>query len=110
MARHAPGASLPSPAELNAANRAAHARGASGQIDDTTQPGGEGGQPGILRRGAMLEAVGSDLSEGFASELNQIPNGQPQAALNAYHSAYYKAKSPAARDAIDEIWSAFQLR
>jgi len=111
LARHAPGASLPSPAELNAVNQRAHAGvGASGQAHDTTQPGASGGQPGILRRGGMLEAKSNDLSEAFANELDKIPSGQPQTALNAYHAAFHKARTGEARDAIDKIWSAFRRR
>ncbi len=112
MARHAPGASLPSPAELNAVNRAAHARGASGQMqDNVVAPGGAGGTPGILRRGGMLEAQPSDTSEGFANSLNAVPTGSPpNVSLNLYYGALAKAKSPAARDVINTIWSAYQRR
>lgn len=112
MARHIVGAGMPTAAELNAANAAYHAgHGASGQSrDNAVAPGGEGGQSGVNRRGGMLEAYPSDLSEGFANALNQIPSGQPQTALNAYHAAYHKARTPAARDAVDKIWSAFQRR
>ena len=76
-------------------NEAYHAgRGASGQShDNAVAPGGEGGKSGVNRRGGMLEAYPSDLSEAFANELNQIPSGQPQTALNVYHAAYYKASS-----------------
>jgi len=112
LASHAPGASLPSPQELNDANRKAWSRGASGQMhDDTTQPGASGGQPGILRRGSLHMAQPSDTSEGFASELNKVPTGSPpNVSLNLYYGALAKAKSPAARDAIDKVWSAFQRR
>jgi hypothetical protein len=58
----------------------------------------------------MLEAKSSDLSEAFASELDRIPSGQPQTALNTFHAAFHKARTPAARDAIEKIWSAFQRR
>ncbi len=58
----------------------------------------------------MLEAQSNDLSEAFANELDKIPSGQPQTALNAYHAAFHKARTPAARDAVDKIWSAFQRR
>jgi hypothetical protein len=137
MARHIVGAGPPTARELNEAYHKAWASsGASGQQaeDDTAErqqnaqqarasaapiktqyPTGRGkgqrlGTTGINKRGGMLEAVGSDPSEGFASELNAIPSGQPQAALNAYHIAFHKARTPAARDAIDTIWSAYQRR
>jgi len=113
LARHAPVASLPSPAELNATYRAAHAGvGASGQSHDTTQPGKtQQRTSGVNRRGGMLEALPSDSSEGFASELNKVPAGSPpNTALNLYYGALAKAKTPAARDAIDKTWSAFQRR
>lgn len=97
---------------INAMNEAFHAgRGASGQShDNAIPPGGEGGKSGVNRRGGMLEARSNDLSEAFANELDKIPSGQPQSALNSYHSYFHKAKSSAARDAIDKIWSAFQRR
>ena len=105
MARHIVGAGPPSAEELNATHRSVHAGfGASGQTHDVVE---QNGQTGLNRRGELLEARSSDLSEAFANELDKIPSGQPQAALNAYHAAYYKAKSPEAIDAIDKIWSAF---
>jgi LysM repeat protein len=94
---------------INAMNETFHAgRGASGQShDNAVAPGGEGGKSGVNERGGMLEAYPSDLSEGFANALNQIPNGHPQQALNTYHEHYYKAKPGPARDAIDAVWTRF---
>ena len=112
MARHIVGARMPSVAELNEANRRAHAgAGASGQVKDDARPSEQNGAIGLNRRGAMLEAQSSDLSEAFASELDKIPSGQqPNGALNTYHTFFYRAKPGAARDAVDKIWSAFRRR
>jgi len=69
---------------------------------DATQPHNISGPP----QPAMTQ--GSDLSSAFASTLNAIPSGQPQAALNAYHRAFHAAKTSDARDAIDKVWRAHQ--
>ena len=95
-------------------HNAQHARAGAAAVNTQYSTGrGEGqhlGATGTNKRGNMLEAVGSDLSEGFASELTAIPSGRPQRAINCYHAAFHKARTPAARDVIDEVWSAFQRR
>jgi hypothetical protein len=127
-------------AELNAIYGRAHRSGASGQTraaDDrldttayaqqaragvaplntpyTTGRGSEGGRTatpqGANGRGAPgREVFATDPAQGFANELQKIPHGQPQRAINAYRAAYHRARTPAARDVIDEVWSAFQRR
>jgi hypothetical protein len=115
LSRYMPSGStgMPTQKEINDANTAYHAgHGASGQPPAWSA----GGQPGDTNtrgqniRGGMLEALSNDLAQGFANALQKIPNGEPQAALNAYHAAFHKARTPAARDAVDKIWSAFQRR
>ena len=140
MARHIVGAGPPSAAELNVTYRQVHKGGASGQThaaDDRSETTayaqqaragvaplstpyslntGEGGHSAMPRganfrgNGPGLEAVGSDLLEAFANELQKIPHGQPQRTINTYHEHYYAAKPGPARDAIDKVWSAYQRR
>jgi hypothetical protein len=51
---------------------------------------------------------GSDLSSAFASELQAIPSGQPNAGLNAFNRAYHGAKTSDARDKIERIFRDWQ--
>jgi LysM repeat protein len=51
---------------------------------------------------------GSDLSSAFASELQAIPSGQPNAAMNVLNKHYNAAKDGATRDAIERVWRDFQ--
>jgi LysM repeat protein len=50
---------------------------------------------------------GSDLSSAFASELQAIPSGQPNAAMNVLHKYHNAAKDGATRDAIERVWRDF---
>ena len=50
---------------------------------------------------------GSDLSSAFASELQAIPSGQPNAAMNVLNKHYNAAKDGATRDAIERTWKDF---
>jgi LysM repeat protein/predicted RNA-binding Zn ribbon-like protein len=50
---------------------------------------------------------GSDLSSAFASELQAIPSGQPNAAMNVLNKHYNAAKDGATRDAIERVWRDF---
>jgi LysM repeat protein len=50
---------------------------------------------------------GSDLSEAFASELQAIPPGQPNAAQNTLNKYYNKAKTSDQRDGIERTWKDF---
>jgi len=133
MARHIVGAGPTTAKELNEAYHKAWARsGASGQLvhDDrqemqqnaqlaragaapvNTQYStgcGEGqhlGVTGINRRGDLSMARSVDPSEAFASELNAVPTGSPQEALNIYHRHFHTAKTREQREGIERIWTA----
>jgi LysM repeat protein len=99
MARHIVGAGPPSQKELNDSYVAHWAR------DDGAAPLGA---PGVNKRGGMTEARSNDPSEAFASELNAIPSGQPQAALNCFNRAYHGAKTSDARDKIERVFRDWQ--
>jgi len=114
LSRHAPGASLPSPSELNSTYRAAHAgAGASGQSrDNTTQPGGEGGQPGILRRNSLHMAQSSPLGlrsvgNGPFDEFHADAARPSPAAVSELNARMASAKTPAARDELESAWRGY---
>ena len=68
------------------------------------------GASGINQRGAMLEARSDDLSEAFASELEKIPSGQPNAGINAFNRAYHAARTSDAREKVESIFKDWQAR
>ena len=126
------------PQTINEINARVHAgAGGSGQINDDSQgmlelahaarqnrapvhtpykldgSDGRGAQPSennLNERGDLGMAASVDPSEAFASELNKVPAGQPNAAVNALNRAMSAAKSSQVRDSIEKIWKAWQAR
>jgi hypothetical protein len=101
MARHIVGVGPPTAKEMNDAARKFCAR------DDDK---GKLGASGTNVRGNMNEAVSSDPSERFIGSdvFGQFRNDTVRpspAALSALNSAVSKAKTPMARDAIEDSWS-----
>ncbi len=64
----------------------------------------------LNERGDLGMAVSVDPNESFANELSKIPSGQPNTAVNALNNAMSKAKTPAVRDSIENIWKSWQAR